>query len=281
IFHQTRPRGHLLLHDHHSRPIARTLFLLHRTNTATIKRLPTANTSTNHRHRSIHKLRRITRHLVHIQPELAEATTSVIHMLNQDRIAIMTKIPIQTLHVDKLLQNLRLSTKQTVALMPTRGRQTHIEHHSVPLSTRCSPHLQLATKLQMPLVNKRFPVRSLRRIILSRRRVNPEPHDLVGFQALLYPVIYLIAVNKKPFTTRAARTRPHAKRLTKTINNTTTNKRRSILRLRTVQEHRNTIPRLKHLRLVSQRREISRLNKRILSHRKTIKVKADSVSRSQ
>src|SRR5699024_6623159 len=110
---------------------------------------------------------------------------------------------------------------------------------------------------------------------------NPEPHDLVGFQALLYPMVYLVTVNKKPLTTRPARTRPHTKRLTKTIINTTTHKRRSILRLRTVQEHRNTIPRLKQLRLVSQRREISRLNKRILSHRKTIKVKADSVSRSK
>src|SRR5699024_11908096 len=110
---------------------------------------------------------------------------------------------------------------------------------------------------------------------------NPEPHDLVGFQALLYPVIYLIAVNKKPLTTRPARTRPHAKRLTKTIINTTTHKRRSILRLRTVQEHRNTIPRLKHLRLVSQRSEISRFDKRILGHRKTIQVKTDSVSGSK
>src|SRR5699024_7288922 len=96
-----------------------------------------------------------------------------------------------------------------------------------------------------------------------------------------HPVVYLIAVNKEPFTARAARTRPHAKRLAKTIINTATHKRRSILRLRTVQEHRNTIPRLKHLRLVSQRREISRFNKRILSHRKTIKVKADSVSGSK
>src|SRR5699024_71727 len=121
-----------------------------------------------------------TRHLVHIQPELAEATTSVIHMLNQDRIAIVTEIPIQTLHVDKLLQNLRLSTKQAVALMTTRGRQTHVKHDRVPLSARCSPHLQLATKLQMPLVNQWFPVRSLRRIILSRRRVNTEPHDLIS-----------------------------------------------------------------------------------------------------
>src|SRR5699024_5763465 len=96
---------------------------------------------------------------------------------------------------------------------------------------------------------------------------------------LLHPVVYLIAVNKEPFTARAARSRPHAQSLTKTIINATTHKRRSILRLRAVQEHRNTIPRLKHLRLVSQRREISRFNKRILSHRKTIKVKADSVSR--
>src|SRR5699024_8117801 len=119
----------LLLHDHHSRPIAGTLFLLHRTNTATVKRLPTANTSANHRHRSVHKLRRITRNLVHIQAELTEATTSVIHMLNQDRIAIMAKIAIQALYVDKLLNNLRLGTEQTVALMPARGRQTHIKHH--------------------------------------------------------------------------------------------------------------------------------------------------------
>src|SRR5699024_9381304 len=96
-----------------------------------------------------------------------------------------------------------------------------------------------------------------------------------------HPVVYLIAVNKKPLTTRAARTRPHAKRLTKTIINTTTHKRRRILRLRTVQEHGNAIPRLKHLRLVSQRRKVSRLDKRILSHRKTIKIKADSVSRSK
>src|SRR5699024_4494167 len=157
-----------------------TLFLLHRTNTATIKRLPTANTSANHRHRSIHKLRRITRNLVHIQAELTEAATSVIHMLNQDRVAIVTEIPIQALHVDKLLNNLRLSTKQTVTLMTARGRQTHIKHDSVTLSARCSPHLQLATKLQMPLVNQRLPVRSLRRIILSRGRVNTEPHDLIG-----------------------------------------------------------------------------------------------------
>src|SRR5699024_12553560 len=96
-----------------------------------------------------------------------------------------------------------------------------------------------------------------------------------------HPVVYLIAVNKKPLTTRPARTRPHAKSLTKTIINATTHKRRSVLRLRAVQEHRNTIPRLKHPRLVSQRREISRLNKRILSHRKTIKIKADSVSSSK
>src|SRR5699024_3210473 len=101
-------------------------------------------------------------------PELAEAATRVIHMLNQDRVAIMAEIPIQALHVDKLLNNLRLSTKQAVALMTTRGRQTHIKHHSVPLSTRRSPHLQLATKLQMPLVNQRLPIRSLRRIILGR-----------------------------------------------------------------------------------------------------------------
>src|SRR5699024_5438442 len=166
--------------DHHSRPTARTLFLLNRTNTATIKRLPTANTSANHRHRSIHKLRRITRNLVHIQPELAEATTCIIHMLNQDRIAIVTEIPIQALHVDKLPQNLRLGTEQAVALMTTRGRKTHIKQDRVPLSARCSPHLPLATKLQMPLVNKGFPVRSLRRIMISRRRVNPEPHDLIS-----------------------------------------------------------------------------------------------------
>src|SRR5699024_4704423 len=142
--------------------------------------LPTANTSANHRHRSVHKLRRITRNLVHIQAELTEATTSVIHMLNQDRIAIMAKIAIQALYVDKLLNNLRLGTEQTVALMATGGRQTHIKHHRVPLSARCSPHLQLATKLQMPLVNQRLPIRSLRRIILSRRRVNPKPHDLIS-----------------------------------------------------------------------------------------------------
>src|SRR5699024_8128106 len=114
-------------------------------------------------------------------------------------------IPIQALHVDKLLQNLRLSTKQAVALMTTRGRQTHIKHDSVTLSTRCSPHLQLATQLQMPLVNQWLPVRSLRRIILSRRRVNPEPHDLISLEALLHPVVYLVTVNKKPLTTRAAR----------------------------------------------------------------------------
>src|SRR5699024_4381550 len=95
------------------------------------------------------------------------------------------------------------------------------------------------------------------------------------------PVVYLVTVNKEPFTTRPARPRPHAQSLTKTIINTATHKRRSILRLRTVQEHRNTIPRLKQLRLVSQRREISRFDKRILSHRKTIQVKADSVSGSK
>src|SRR5699024_8906147 len=162
------------------RPIAGSLFLLRRTNAATIKRLPTANTSANHRHRSINKLGRISRHLMHIQPELAEATTGVIHMLNQDRIAIVAEIPIQALHVDKLLQNLRLGTEQTVALMATRGRQTHIKHDSVTLSARCSPHLQLATKLQMPLVNQWLPIRSLRRIILSRRRVNTKPHDLIS-----------------------------------------------------------------------------------------------------
>src|SRR5699024_1930111 len=131
------------LHDHHSRPTARTLFLLNRTNTATIKRLPTTNTSANHRHRSIHKLRIITRHLVHIQPELAEAATSIIHMLNQDRITIVTEIAIQALHVDKLLNNLRLGTEQAVALMATGGRQPHVKHDSVALSARCSPHLQL------------------------------------------------------------------------------------------------------------------------------------------
>src|SRR5699024_10899894 len=101
-------------------------------------------------------------------------------MLNQDRITIVTEIAIQALHVDKLLNNLRLGTEQAVALMATGGRQPHVKHDSVALSARCSPHLQLATKLQMPLVNKRFPVRSLRRIILSRRRVNPEPHDLIS-----------------------------------------------------------------------------------------------------
>src|SRR5699024_2035473 len=142
--------------------------------------MPTANTSTNHRHRSVHKLRRITRHLMHIQPELAETTTGIIHVLDQDRIAIVAEITIQALNVDKLLDDLRLSTKQAVALMTTRGRQTHIKHDRMPLSARRSPHLQLATKLQMPLVNKRFPVRSLRRIILSRRRVNTEPHDLIS-----------------------------------------------------------------------------------------------------
>src|SRR5690625_2673601 len=133
----------------------------------------------------------------------------------------------------------------------------------------------------MPLVNQRLPIRSLRRIILSRRRVNPEPHELISFQALLYPVVYLVTVNKTALTARATRTRPHAQSLTKTIINTTTHKRRSILRLRAVQEHRNTIPRLKHLRLVSQRREISRFDKRILSHRKTIKIETDSVSGSK
>src|SRR5699024_7139261 len=90
-----------------------------------------------------------------------------------------------------------------------------------------------------------------------------------------------ISVNKEPFATRTARTRPHTKSLTKTIINTTAHKRRSILRLRTVQEHRNTIPRLKHLRLVSQRREISRLNKRILSHRQAIQIEPNSVSGSK
>src|SRR5699024_4598987 len=110
-------------------------------NTATIKRLPTPHTSTNHRHRSIHKLRRISRHLVHIQPELAEAATSVIHMLNQDRIPVVAEISIQPLNVDKLLDNLRLSAKQAVALMATRGRQTHVKHHSVTFSARRSPHL--------------------------------------------------------------------------------------------------------------------------------------------
>src|SRR5699024_7983654 len=111
--------------------------------------------------------------------------------------------------------------------------------------------------------------------------VNTEPHDLVGFQALLHPVVYFVTVNKETFTARPARTRPHAQSLTKAIINTATHKRRSILRLRTVQEHRNTIPRLKHLRLVSQRRKVSRFDKRILGHRKTIKVKADSVSGSK
>src|SRR5699024_1430720 len=148
------------LHDHHSRPIAGTLFLLRRTNTATIKRLPTANASTNHRHRSVNKLRRISRNLVHIQPELAEATTGIIHVLNQDRVAIVAEIPIQALHVDKLLNNLSLSTKQAVTLMATRSRQPHVKHHRVPLSARRSPHLQLATKLQMPLVNQWLPIRS-------------------------------------------------------------------------------------------------------------------------
>src|SRR5699024_4355895 len=109
----------------------------------------------------------------------------------------------------------------------------------------------------------------------------PEPHDLVSFQTLLHPMVHLVTVNKKTFTTRPARTRPHPQGLTKAIINTTTHKSRSILRLRAVQEHRNAIPRLKHLRLVSQRREISRFDERILSHRKTIQIKADSVSRSQ
>src|SRR5699024_5633534 len=112
---------------------------------------PTSHASTNHRHRSIHKLRRITRHLVHIQTELAEATAGIIHMLNQDRVAIVAEIAIQALHVDKLLNNLSLSTEQAVTLMATRSRQAHIKHHSVPLSARRSPHLQLAAKLQMPL----------------------------------------------------------------------------------------------------------------------------------
>src|SRR5699024_10027777 len=94
-------------------------------------------------------------------------------------------------------------------------------------------------------------------------------------------MVYLVTVNKKTLTTRAARTRPHTKRLTKTIINTTTHKSRSILRLRTVQEHRNTIAQLKHPRLVSQPSEISRFDERILGHRKTIKVKADSVSGGQ
>src|SRR5699024_11994862 len=97
----------------------------------------------------------------------------------------------------------------------------------------------------------------------------------------LNPVVYFVTVNQETFTARTARTRPLDKRLTKTIINTTPHKRRSILRLRAVQEPRKTIPRLKPLRLVSQRREISRLNKRILSHRKTIQVKTDSVSGSQ
>src|SRR5699024_2360392 len=94
-------------------------------------------------------------------------------------------------------------------------------------------------------------------------------------------MVYFVTVNKKTFTARTARTRPHPQSLTKTIINTTTHKRRSILRLRTVQEHRNTIPRLKHLRLVSQRRKVSRFDKRILGHRKTIQVKADSVRGSK
>src|SRR5699024_12173534 len=94
-------------------------------------------------------------------------------------------------------------------------------------------------------------------------------------------MVYSVTLNQEPLTTRAPRTRPHPKRLTKTIIKTTTHRRRSILRLRTVQEHRNTIPRLKHPRLVSQRSEISRFDKRILSHRKTIQVKADSVSGGQ
>src|SRR5699024_6532721 len=94
-------------------------------------------------------------------------------------------------------------------------------------------------------------------------------------------MVYFGTVNKKTCTTRAPRTRPHPQSLTKTIINTTTHKRRSILRLRTVQEHRNTIPRLKHLRLVSQRRKISPFDKRILSHRKTVQVEADSVSGSK
>src|SRR5699024_6005076 len=162
-------------------------------------------------------------------------------------IAVMAKIAIQALNVDKLLNNLRLGTEQAVALMTTRGRQTHVKHDRVTLSTRRSPHLQLATKLQMPLVNQRLPIRSLRRIILSRRRINPEPHDLISLQALLHPVVYLVTVNQEPLTTRPARSRPHAQSLTKTIIDTTTHKRRSILRLRTVQEHRNAIPRLKHL----------------------------------
>src|SRR5699024_1012233 len=109
-----------------------TLFLLRRTNTATVKRLPTSHASTNHCHRCIHKLRRIARHLVHIQTELAEATAGVIHMLNQDRIAVMAKIAIQALYVDKLLNDLRLSAKQAVALMATGGRQPHVKHDRVP-----------------------------------------------------------------------------------------------------------------------------------------------------
>src|SRR5699024_1559880 len=94
-------------------------------------------------------------------------------------------------------------------------------------------------------------------------------------------MVYLVTVNQETLTTRATRTRPHPKRLTKTIINTTTHECRSILRLRTVQEHGNTVAGLKHLRLVSQRREISRFDERILGHRKTIKVKADSVSGSK
>src|SRR5699024_4844112 len=146
----------------------------------TIERLSTSHASTNHCHRSIHKLRRIARHLVHIQPELAEATAGVIHVLNQNGVAIVAEIPIQALYVDKLLNDLRLGTEQAVALMATGSRQTHVKHDRVPLSARCSPHLQLATKLQMPLVNKRFPVRSPRRFILSRGRVNTKPHDLIS-----------------------------------------------------------------------------------------------------
>src|SRR5699024_4359336 len=102
---------------------------------------PTPHASTNHCHRSVHKLRRISRHLVHVQTELAEATTCIIHMLNQDRVSIVTEITIQALYVDKLLNDLRLSTEQAVALMPTRGRQAHVKHDRVPLSTRRSPHL--------------------------------------------------------------------------------------------------------------------------------------------
>src|SRR5699024_2259169 len=97
----------------------------------------------------------------------------------------------------------------------------------------------------------------------------------ISFQTLLHPVVYLVTVNKETFTARPARTRPHAQSLTKTIINTTAHKSSRILRLRTVQEHRNTIPRLKHPRLVSQRCKVSRFDKRILSHRKAIKVKAD------